>query len=169
MVHFPTHCPHHIAPIETPPPSLPHLRYVISEQDNQERDERQVGRLDDWGRGDRRWCCEGAVQKVGEWMGVGSVKQLSSANCKECMDEKEIWMVLKNEMKTLINYVLKILILNWWLQIKLSIINYFQLKFRLHGTRQLHMCNHGCGEQTVHCAVWVVCREDVNNFNNGTI
>ena len=123
------------AKIEKKPPSLPHLHYLC-----------RVGWEKSWNiwwlseRG-WRWCCEGAFQKVGGWLGVGCVQQLPSANCKECMDKKGIWMVLINWVEKLMYHLLKIHILNWWPQFKLSIINYFQWKSRLHGTRQLNTCN----------------------------
>ena len=72
-------------------------------------------------------------------------------------------MVLRKNQTTIVNYLLKMLVLNGRLKFKLPITNYFQLKFRLQGTTQLLMRNQ---KQTAHRAVWVVHHKDLNNLHN---
>jgi hypothetical protein len=48
-------------------------RRCVHKRATREWGEGQVGRLDYLGRGDCKWCCKGAIQKVGCRMGFGNL------------------------------------------------------------------------------------------------
>ncbi len=80
---------------------------------------------------------------------------------------KGVWMVQKNEMKPSTNYVLKAIVLNWWLLLKLSIIFNSNSGCK---EQDSHTCiTMVVVEQMTHRVVQVVWHEDFNNSYKCTI